>query len=188
MELYLIRHTTPDVAKGICYGQKNIGLTEAFLEELKRLEAKLPEEHKMFQVYSSPLKRCSKLATKLSEQGIITDDRLMELNFGSWEGQKWDDINEEELSEWMQDFVEVECPGGESYRRLYDRVTAWWKEVIRSKQEKVLVVTHAGVIRCLLSHILGLPLENSFRLQVGYGSVSQIVYQNNRNTVAFINR
>src|SRR5699024_11610506 len=121
-------------------------------------------------LFRSSRRRCCRLAVELAEVEVMTDDRLMELNFGGWEGQEWDDINEEELSEWMQDFVEVECPGGESYRRLYDRVTAWWKEISKIEQEKVLAVTHAGVIRCLLSHALGLPLENSFRLQVGYGS------------------
>lgn len=188
MELYLIRHTTPDIPDGICYGQTDIGLVDSFVHELKTLQSKLPAGYERFQIYSSPLKRCSKLSARLSGDNAITDQRLMELDFGDWEGQKWDDINEEELSKWMQDFVEVECPGGESYRQLYHRVIEWRKQVDKSEQKKVLVVAHAGVIRCLLSHTLGLPLENSFRLQIDYGSISKIVCQNNRNAVAYINR
>ena len=33
MEIYLVRHTTPDVAKGICYGQADIDVTATFLAE-----------------------------------------------------------------------------------------------------------------------------------------------------------
>src|SRR5699024_12842355 len=106
-------------------GQSDIGLADSFPEELKTLRSKLPEAYESFRIYSSPLRRCSRLAVELSEAEVMTDDRLMELDFGGWEGQEWDDISEEELSEWMQDFEEVECPGGESYRRLYDRVTVW---------------------------------------------------------------
>lgn len=188
MELYLIRHTTPDIADGVCYGQSDIELADSFPDELKVLQSKLPVEDTAFQVYSSPLRRCSRLASKLSVGTIITDDRLMELDFGDWEGREWNDINREELSEWMKDFVETECRGGESYRRLYGRVTAWWKEIVKKEQEKILTVTHAGVIRCLLSHALGLPLENSFRLQVNYGSISKVIRQNNRNVVTYINK
>ena len=188
MELYLIRHTTPDIAEGICYGQTDVGLADSFEKEVKTLREKLPNGCERFPIYSSPLERCSKLSARLSGGAITTDQLLMELDFGDWEGQPWDDIDDASLSEWMQDFVEVQCPGGESYHQLYDRVIKWWKKIVSTDQEKVLVVTHAGVIRCLLSHILELPLENSFRLQVDYGSISKIVHQNNRNTVAYINR
>jgi len=188
MEFYLIRHTTPDIDKGICYGQQDIALAESFPEDWKRLRAKLPDRYEGFRIYSSPLERCSKLAVELSENEVITDESLMELDFGDWEGQAWDDINDEKLAQWMQDFVEVKCPGGESYRELYHRVIEWWKQVDKSGNEKVLVVSHAGVIRCLLSHILSLPLENSFRLRVDYGCVSKIVHQNNRNVIAYVNK
>jgi alpha-ribazole phosphatase len=188
MDLFLIRHTTPDIAEGICYGQKDIGLAETFSEELKSLQAKLPAGHQTFRVYSSPLNRCCQLAESLSGHNIITDQRLMELDFGKWEGRAWDSIKDEELQPWMKDFVDVEPPGGESYCQLYSRVTDWWEEFIKTEQGKVLLVTHAGVIRCLLSHVLGLPLENSFRLSISYGSISKISRQQNHNTINYINR
>ena len=161
---------------------------ESLPDEINRLRSKLPEDYHNFPIHSSPLKRCHKLAQELSDQSVTTDEQLMELDFGKWEGRAWDDIEDEELQPWMQNFVEAVPPGGESYRQLYDRVTGWWEEFIKAEHKQVLVVTHAGVIRCLLSHVLGLPLENSFRLTIDYGSISKIVRQNNRNVIEYLNR
>ncbi len=85
MEIYLIRHTQPKVASGICYGQSDIGLANSFPEELASLKEELKhllDDHNM--VYSSPLSRCQKLAHSLFKEVIVIDPRLMELDFGTW--------------------------------------------------------------------------------------------------------
>ncbi|WP_138429333.1 alpha-ribazole phosphatase [Fodinibius saliphilus] len=188
MDIYLIRHTTPDIEEGICYGQKDIGLAVDYANEVNILKRKLPKGYHNFTTYSSSLERCKKLADELATKEPITDDRLMELNFGDWEGRKWDNISQNELGEWMENFVEVVCPGGESYRQLHNRVEAWWKEQLEGKDDQLLVITHGGVIRCLLSLVLGIPLGNSFQLTIDYGGVSKISRRHNRNSVRFINR
>ncbi|NGP86848.1 alpha-ribazole phosphatase [Fodinibius halophilus] len=188
MDVYLIRHTTPDIDEGICYGQKDIGLAVDYAKEVNILKGKLPKGFHNHTVYSSPLKRCHKLANDLASDDVITDERLMELDFGNWEGRRWDDIPQGELGPWMENFVEIESPGGESYQQLNNRVVDWWQELIKEEPEHLLVATHGGVIRCLISQVLGIPLENSFRLAVDYGSVSKISRQHNRNSVAYINR
>ena len=63
MEIYLIRHTTPLVAKGVCYGQSDLDVTETFIPEADIIKAHLPSN--IQQVYSSPLQRCTKLAAHL---------------------------------------------------------------------------------------------------------------------------
>ncbi|MCW9708063.1 alpha-ribazole phosphatase [Fodinibius salsisoli] len=188
MDLFLIRHTTPDIEEGICYGQKDIDLADSFPDELKKLGAKLPENYPDFPIHSSPLKRCRELAQQLAKQQVTTDSRLKELDFGAWEGRAWDDIDPEQLQPWMQNFVEVACPGGESYRQLYDRAVDWWQEVIQLEHKQVLVISHSGVIRCIISHILEVPLKNSFRLSIDYGSVTKVSGQQNRNIIHYINR
>ncbi|HNN82431.1 MAG TPA: histidine phosphatase family protein, partial [Leptospiraceae bacterium] len=49
------------------------------------------------------------------------------------------------------------------------------------------LVTHGGVIRAILAHTLGLPLENSFRLKIEYGSISKIQVTNQISQVEFVN-
>src|SRR5699024_3948215 len=99
MEFYLIRHTTPDIDKGICYGQQDLALADSFSADSRTLRATRPDRYENFRLYRSPLKRCSKLAAELAKDEIITDERLMELDCGAWEGQAWDDINDEKLAQ-----------------------------------------------------------------------------------------
>ncbi len=184
MNIYLIRHTTPDVPSGVCYGQSDVPLASSFADDCALLRSKLPE--RWDRVYSSPLSRCRRLAEQLCPQPT-EEARLMELNFGNWEGQAWNDIDPVALNPWMNDFVNVACPGGESYREMAERITAFWKNLIGGEQQTVAVVTHAGPIRALLAQVLSLSLEYSFRLAIDYGSVSLVQWQQQYATVRFVN-
>ena len=169
MEIYLIRHTTPNIKKGICYGQTNLELnSESFEEELYEIKKKLPSNIDKF--YSSPLIRCSKLAHRLAKK-IRLDKRLMELDFGCWENKSWDELDNQELSNWMENFVNVKAGGAESYLDLHKRTLGFIDELDRKSKQKIVIVTHAGNIRSFLSFILGIPLENSFRIQLDYSCV-----------------
>jgi alpha-ribazole phosphatase len=173
MEIYLIRHTTPKVEKGICYGQVDLDITETFLEEVEAIKPHLPSDE--IKVYSSPLQRCKKLADALFD-GLAIDvhDDLMELNCGQWELLPWNDIPKEEIQPWMDDFVNVAVPKGESYVDLHNRVVKRFNEIV-SKQESAVIVAHGGVLRSILSHITSTPLKESFdAFTLHYGCVVKI--------------
>ncbi|HEU4496509.1 MAG TPA: alpha-ribazole phosphatase family protein [Flavobacterium sp.] len=169
MEIYLIRHTTPAIGKGICYGQSDIPAEASlFAAELAAIKSKIPSGIK--NCYSSPLTRCSMLAEQLC-RGYHSDSRLMELHFGDWENKNWNNINRQELDIWMQDFVNAAPPNGESYSALHQRTAAFVNDLLAAGKESALIVTHAGNIRSFLSLALGLPLQNSFRVEVPYGAL-----------------
>ncbi|WP_295234060.1 alpha-ribazole phosphatase [Sediminibacterium sp.] len=173
MEIYLIRHTTPKVEKGICYGQVDLDITETFLEEVEAIKPHLPSDE--IKVYSSPLQRCKKLADALFD-GLAIDvhDDLMELNCGQWELLPWNDIPKEEIQPWMDDFVNVAVPKGESYVDLHNRVVKRFNEIV-SRQESAVIVAHGGVLRSILSHITSTPLKESFdAFTLHYGCVVKI--------------
>jgi alpha-ribazole phosphatase len=175
MEIILIRHTTPKIAKGICYGQSDLDITDTFLEEIKPIIKIVPANNNEIAYYSSPLKRCRKLAEKLSNK-VIFDDRLKELDFGDWELQNWNDINQKELDIWMKDFVNVPVTNGESYMDLHARTISFLSEIKEKNYKKVVIITHAGVIRSLYSFIKKTSLETSFDLKLQYGQVLEINY------------
>jgi alpha-ribazole phosphatase len=175
MEIILVRHTTPKIAKGICYGQSDIDVTDTFLEEIKPIIKDVSVNDTEIIYYCSPLKRCKKLAEKLSNN-IIFDDRLKELDFGDWELQNWDEINKKELDNWMSNFVKVPATNGESYLDLHARTTDFLLEIAKQKNKKVVIITHAGVIRSLYSLIKKTSLETSFDLKLQYGQVLKINY------------
>lgn len=185
MEIYLIRHTTPHVGKGICYGQTDLELSTTFQREFEQLKAILPESFD--QVYSSPLIRCTQLANQLSDDITHSND-IKELNFGSWEMQPWSSIDQDELNAWMVNFVDYQVPQGESLLELLERVRKFWKDVLELKSDKVAIVTHAGPIRCILGETLGIEPKNYFKLDMSYGGVSRISFNHQQAKVDFINR
>ncbi|MBC9933829.1 alpha-ribazole phosphatase [Chitinophaga qingshengii] len=184
MEIYLIRHTTPAIESGVCYGFSDIDVADTFETEVAALKAKLPAG--TFDVYTSPLQRCHKLATALFGNDVITDERLKEMNFGAWEMQPWEAIGKEELQTWADDFVLAKVPQGESYEDLYTRSMAMIDEVI-VKGNNAVLVTHGGVIRSILAHATNTPLVDSFDLKVQYGRISQLQVENGDIKVIFYN-
>jgi len=177
MEIFLIRHTTPGIGKGICYGQADVGVKETFLQEADAILPLLPPHAAM--IYTSPLSRCTRLAEHLARAHalpVVRDDRLKELNFGAWELQHWDSIDPAALKPWMDDYVNVPCPGGESYRQLADRAAEFIDSLKTHPHTSVVVVTHHGVIRATSAYLLGISLEEAMSLSFGYGSVTRYTH------------
>jgi len=173
MEIYLVRHTKPAVEKGVCYGQSDIDITESFISEAAIIKNHLPAS--VVSVYSSPLQRCSKLAAYLFPgYELKLHDHLMEINCGDWELKRWDDIPKEEITPWMEDFVNVRIPGGENYVDLYDRVNNFFNYV-HGQPKPVVIIAHGGVIRSILSSITNTALKDSFSaFSLHYGCVIKI--------------
>ena len=166
MILHLVRHARPQVAPGICYGQldipaENSGAVVASLRAV--LLAGLP-------VWSSPLKRCRELAAQLSAQAT-TDERLAEMNFGSWEGRPWDEVPHAELDAWAADVGGYVPPGGESACALQQRALDF---IAALTVPEAIIVTHAGVIRVLLAHWRDIPPAGWPQLAFAYGSLTTV--------------
>jgi alpha-ribazole phosphatase len=173
MEIYLIRHTRPNINRDTCYGQADIDVVESFHEEAKCIREYLPEH--IEKVYSSPLKRCRQLAEHLfPEHHIHFDDRLKEINCGDWELKLWNDIDQDLLKQWMADFANVVIPGGESYTQLYERAKAFFNSLYMGPKS-VAIVSHGGVIRSILSFIENVALMDSFKtFSLFYGCVVRV--------------
>jgi alpha-ribazole phosphatase len=178
MIIYLIRHTTPLNAKGLCYGFADIDVDVNFETEANSIKRKLPQNE--FAVYSSPLMRCKKLANYLFEkESIVFEDDLKEMNFGEWENKLWNDINYQESKYWMDDFVKALTPNGESYELLYNRVIKLFKMHKAKHLQGFAWITHGGVIRSVLSYINKTALENSFKeYRIDYAAVVKISIMN----------
>lgn len=169
MAVYLIRHTAPDVAKGVCYGQADVPLMNTYAAEREEVLRNMPNVEV---IYSSPLSRCYTLAKYLGESRhvpVIVDPRLMELSFGSWELKRWDDIDPAVLLPWMDHYEYARCPEGECYNDLVNRVGEFVAMVKETAYETVGVVTHAGVIRAFQVVVHGKTLRESMEFPVVYG-------------------
>jgi len=175
MKIILVRHTQTICPGGTCYGRLDVDLLPSFDEDKKNVIRQLKDVH-FDLVYSSPLTRCTQLADaicQLTGKPVVTDKRLVELDFGQWEGKTWDEISQTpEAKLWFSDFLNVACPRGESYRELLHRVQNFLADLAtHHPNEIILIVTHAGVIRAIhsiLSH--SKPME-AFSIKIGFGEV-----------------
>lgn len=178
MKISLLRHTTPKIEKGICYGQANVKLADTFLKELQQIKEKLGKTTYDI-IFTSPLYRCKYLAEKLQKynQKLIEDKRLMELNFGDWELKSWREISEDKKSElWFKDYVKQSCPNGESFLDLKNRMLSFITEVQAKYNDKtLLLVTHAGNIRAFQTIIEKETLQNAFAIKVEYGELKTFI-------------
>ena len=184
MNIYLIRHTKVKLSNNICYGQSDLDLAESFKTELNIIRNKLNFSSNM-NVYTSPLKRCTILSKHLTKELPIIDERLLELNFGNWELKEWASIPKSEFDKWLKNIKEYTIPNGESYLDLYKRSKGFFTEITKKDHINVYVISHAGVIRSILSYILNIPLERSFIINLDYGKISKIIVNQNKDNYLY---
>ncbi|MCX7951628.1 MAG: histidine phosphatase family protein [Clostridiales bacterium] len=151
--LYLLRHGS---VKGNEEG-RYIGRLDEELSELGHRQVKVLRESiniDFNKIISSPLKRCVQTADYFGNPMI--DERLLELNFGIFEGKTYKELGEqyrEEYKMWSLDYKNYKIPKGESLMDLFKRVEDFLTN-INKDDGNILIVTSGGVIRCMLSLVL----------------------------------
>lgn len=158
MKLWLLRHARVDLAPGICYGASDLTADVSHTKEAARAAAAvLPAR---LSVRVSGLGRAQSLAAQLCalrpDLGApVVDSRLNEMDFGTWEGQRWDSVPKSAFDAWTDDFADHRFGGVESTQQVIERVAAGLADARAAGDAEALWVTHAGVIRAvkyLLSH------------------------------------
>jgi broad specificity phosphatase PhoE/nicotinamide riboside kinase len=121
-------------------------------------------------ILSSDLSRCAQLAAKLARATgaeCVLDAGLREQHMGQWEGRTWSEISAAEgsaVNDYWDDYCHARPPGGESFADMAARVGRVWQDrVVATPGQRVVLVTHAGVIRALLCRGLSVPLEGALR-------------------------
>lgn len=187
MKLTLIRHTSLQIAPGVCYGQTDVDVSVNFMQEVLITQKKL-STMPIDAVFCSPLQRCVKLAEALNLNNIRQDDRLKELHFGDWEMQAWDDIPRDYFDEWAQNYAHMPPPNGETFNQLQTRGIAFINEILsQHHKQHVLLVTHGGMIRALLAYVLSMELKSLFRFNIDYGSLTQLDFSGDSPKINFVN-
>ncbi len=167
LKLYLVRHgETSYNAEGNKYcGRTNVDLTEK--GENQAIELKVLLANIEFDaVYSSPLTRAFKTAQlSVPHTEINTDDRLIELDFGNWEGKTREEFIRENKSVWdlwNNDPINNRAGAcGETAGELIERIDSFMDDILRTHNEgNILIVAHNGVNRFLMAYLLGFNPRN----------------------------
>ena len=129
-------------------------------------------------IVSSPLQRCARFAAELGEQlnlSVHLDKDLQELHFGAWEGQSAAALMEtdaEALGLFWADPYGFTPPQGEPVSAFSSRVLAAVARLQAAYAgERILLVSHGGVMRLLLAQARSLPREQLLNVEVGHGAL-----------------
>ncbi|ACF12580.1 Phosphoglycerate mutase [Chloroherpeton thalassium ATCC 35110] len=186
MEVFLVRHLEiPSYEKGVCVGQSDVALTETGLANIQPLAETLADLEPEV-IITSDLQRCKKLAEAIGSclnLQIEVNPEWREINFGEWENREWEELREndpENVKKWIDDYVHVTPPEGESFFQLFERVGNQLMDLTRREKKRIIIVTHSGAIRSALCFALGIPLDRSFSLEISYGAIAGLHYLNDR--------
>ncbi len=156
MRVALVRHPAVAVAPGVCYGQTDVALSAAGWAAIPGMVAALAGLSGA-RVWTSPAQRCVAVAEALGAP-FQRDARLLELDFGAWEGVAWDDVPRAALDLWAARPADFAAPGGESVAALGTRVRSFHDDLRRSGQDSI-VITHGGVLKLLRPLLHGAAID-----------------------------
>jgi alpha-ribazole phosphatase/probable phosphoglycerate mutase len=180
LKVYLLRHGETQWNRE---GNKYCGRTDLPLTKTGRKQArqvgKQIKDIPLDAVYSSPLKRAYETAEIVTgyQQKVIRDKRLIEVDFGQWEGKSKKQFIPENRSlwdNWMRAPLNNRAGGtGETGQQIIARVDAYFDDTFKEHTNgTVLVVGHNGINRLYLAHKLGMPLGNYRQLVQENSTVS----------------
>ena len=174
LHLDLLRHGETELGGGL-RGSLDDALTAKGWEQMR---AAVIGQGPWDRLVSSPLQRCARFAEELGAQlnvPVSFEKDLQELHFGAWEGQSAAALMEtdaEALGLFWADPYSFTPPEGEAVSDFSDRVLG---AVARLHQayagERVLLISHGGVMRLLLARARGLPREQLLNVEVGHGGL-----------------
>ncbi|MBL6078236.1 histidine phosphatase family protein [Belnapia sp. T18] len=164
MRLLLLRHTRVAGAwRPRCYGQSEAPLGAEGRAAAHRLAARIPAADAL---HASPSRRAALLAGLVARRHALSihwDRRLMERDFGHWEGQPWDAIWQAEGSA-MDGMIDApgrfRPGGGETTNELAARALAWLAGLPQGAS--IIAVSHGGPIAALAGRLLALPVRDWF--------------------------
>jgi alpha-ribazole phosphatase len=144
----------------------------------QQMRAAVIEQGPWDRLVSSPLQRCARFSEELAAQlglPLELDKDLQELHFGAWEGQSAATLMETDaqaLGLFWADPYSFTPPQGEPVVAFSARVLAAVARLQAAYAgERVLLISHGGVMRLLLAQARGLPREQLLNVEVGHGAL-----------------
>jgi broad specificity phosphatase PhoE len=183
--LFLVRNADTDFTRdGRVAGRRDISLSKAGRAQAEYLRDRLVAmKQELVEILASPLPRAVETAEIMAApfgHGVVRDPRLTDFDAGRWEGQTHHDIGASaEYQRFLDDPVTESIPGGEKIGDVRDRVVASVSQALADNElgANILMVSHAGPLRVLLAHYLGMNLVHYHRLRLSPASMSILRFE-----------
>jgi broad specificity phosphatase PhoE len=190
MYLYLIRHGQTDANINKIYqGNSNVPLNDSGKEQAKILAWRF-KGYPIGALYSSDLERALETARAINQYhdlNLVIERDLQEISLGEWQGKTREQVKSE-YSDFIQkrrdndDIYTTAVPGGESYQMLEKRAMAMLEKITgESEEEHVAIVTHGGIIKSIIGHILELPHQKRNAFDIYNTSITVLKYSVEKN-------
>ncbi|AZD31116.1 alpha-ribazole phosphatase family protein [Pseudomonas chlororaphis] len=174
LRLDLLRHGETELGGGL-RGSLDDTLTDAGWQQMR---AAVAGQGPWDRLVSSPLQRCARFAEELGARlalPVSLEPDLQELHFGAWEGQSAAALmatDAEALRQFWADPYAFTPPQGEPVLAFSERVLGAVERLHqRHAGERVLLVSHGGVMRLLLARARGVPREQLLNVEVAHGAL-----------------
>ena len=172
--IHFVRHgeTAPN-REGLLLGRSDPPLTDRGREQADEL-AQLLADLEPVAVLTSPLGRARATAAPIAAaagRAVEVDDRLVEIDYGEWDGRPLAELTADLVSRWRAD-ADFAPPGGESLRMVGDRVAGFCEE--RLGREAVVAVSHVSPIKAAVAWALGVGDERAWRMRLEVASITRI--------------
>jgi broad specificity phosphatase PhoE len=182
--LLLVRHA-PTAATSRAAFPADEALDDDATSRVISLVGTLPARHDSI---CSPALRARQTAAAAGLQPR-TEPRLAECDFGAWAGRSLTDIHREDpaaAGRWMTD-PDARPHGGETLTELSDRVVAWLEEAAAAEGGCLVAITHGGVIKASVIHVLGAPAMAFWQIDVEPLTVTELLVHGGSWTVKRLN-
>jgi broad specificity phosphatase PhoE len=183
--LFLVRNADTDFTRdGRVAGRRDISLSAAGRAQAAGLRDRLVEiKQDLNEILASPLPRAVETAEIIAApfgHGVVRDPRLIDFDAGRWEAQTHKEIGASpEYQRFIDNPVSESIPGGEKISDVRDRIVASVSQALADNElgANIMVVSHAGPLRVLLAHYLGMNLIHYHRLRLSPASMSILRFE-----------
>ena len=181
-KIYLIRHGETDSNKSHKFqGSMDLPLNARGLLQARNLSRRM-QDVSLDAIYSSSMLRASMTAAQLAMSKNMpyhTVDLLREVSFGDWENMEFSEITKrwpEEMENFLTSPGKWQPPNGESFAKVYERCVKAFDYIFNKEghEKNIAIISHGGIIRVQLCMVLGMDLNNLWRISVHNTSVSTI--------------
>lgn len=174
----LLRHGEPEGGRAFRGNSIDDPLSETGWQQM---QAAVSEEMVWQQIITSPMKRCRAFAEQLADSRRLPlriEVDLREVGFGAWEGRTPTEIrrdNPGEYDAFYSDPVNNRPSGAEPLSEFYRRVVDSFERLRQEYHgQQLLLVTHAGVMRAVMTYVLQSPISSMYRLKIGYAGFCRV--------------
>ena len=178
IDVAMVRHAvTAWNEAGRIQGQTDVPLSERGRRTLTGRQ--LPVQFASYRVHSSPLSRAVETAALLGLATPVLDPRLMEMNWGAWEGETRGSVRSADARGVARNEArgpDFRPPGGESPRELQARIVDWARSVA-SRRTDVVAITHKGVIKATLGLACGWSLTGKAPVRLDWSCVHRFRFE-----------